>query len=125
MIKDLTTLKEPDLYSLSMFTLYKLVDIPEYSSISELSYILDKNNLLKLCEYFGGLTIKIPTLDELYSIMNLLLLYQYINIDKIPYEKAIKLIGFKFEDNYKIKSAYSHLCTILNNYDIKTRDKYK
>ena len=64
MIKDLTTLKEPDLYSLSMFTLYKLVDIPEYSSISELSYILDKTNLLKLCEYFGGTTIKIPTLND-------------------------------------------------------------
>lgn len=26
----------------------------EYSSLSELAYILDKDNLLNLCEFFGG-----------------------------------------------------------------------
>ncbi len=51
---NLEKLKERDVMSLLMFCLYKLVDIPEYSSLSELCYVLDKNNLYNLCEFFGG-----------------------------------------------------------------------
>ena len=78
-----------------LFALFKLRDIPEYSSLSELAYILDKNNLLKFCEYFGGLTLKVPTINELESILYSLVLYQYVDIEKIEYDEAIKLIGSK------------------------------
>ena len=70
--EELSNLKETDIYSLMMFVLYKMIDIPEYSSISELAFILDKDNLLKLCEYYGGTTIKIPTIQDLESIVNLI-----------------------------------------------------
>ena len=63
---DITTLKDIDIYSLSMFVLYKLTEIPEYSAISELPYVLDKDNMLRLCEYFGGRALTIPTADALY-----------------------------------------------------------
>ncbi|WP_300924659.1 hypothetical protein [uncultured Clostridium sp.] len=122
--KDILTLKDTDIYSLSMFALYKLIDVPEYSAISELPYILDRFNMLKLCEYFGGRTIKIPTTDELYSIMTLLLLYQYVNIEGKSYDEAIKLIGYESKDLRKVKSIYNKLCKILDNYDIKARSKY-
>jgi hypothetical protein len=49
--------------------------VPDYMVLSELVYVLDKDNLLKLCEYFGGSTIKIPTIKELESIVYSLLLY--------------------------------------------------
>ena len=122
--KNLMTLKDVDLYSLSMFALYKLIDIPEYSTISELPYILDKNNMLKLCEYFGGRTIRVPTIEELHSLMNLLLLYQYVNIDKMEYSQAVKLIGYDSKELRKVKTIYTKLCKILDNYSIKSRDKY-
>lgn len=123
--KDLTTLKDVDIYSLSMFALYKLIDIPEYSAISELPYILDKKNMLKLCEYFGGRTIRIPSVDELNSLMNLLLLYQYVNIEGMDYQDAIKLIGYNSRELRKVKSIYNKLCNILSDYDIKARAKYE
>lgn len=122
--KDLTSFKEVDIYSLSMFALYKLIDIPEYSAISELPYILDKDNMLKLCEYFGGRTIKIPTTRELHSLMNLLLLYQYVNIEGMDYQEAIKLIGYESKELRKVKSIYNQLCKVLEKYDIKPRSKY-
>ena len=62
---ELENLKEKDIYSLMLFALYKAQEIPEYASLSQLAYILDKDNLLKLCEFYGGLTIKIPTVKEL------------------------------------------------------------
>ena len=61
--EELNQLKETDVYSMLLFVLYKMRGIEEYSILSELAYILDKKNLLNLCEYFGGLTIKIPTID--------------------------------------------------------------
>ena len=69
------TLKETDIYSLMLFAMFKLRDIPEYSSLSELVYILDKDSLLKLCEYFGGTTIKIPTIEELETLLYALTIY--------------------------------------------------
>ena len=46
--EELAKLKDSDIYSLIMFALFKIRDIPEYSAISELSYLLDKKNLLNL-----------------------------------------------------------------------------
>lgn len=118
---NLGNLKKRDVYSLMLFVLYKLRDIPEYSSISELAYILDKDNLLRLCEYFGGITITIPTIDELESIIYSLLLYQYVNIEKIDYDEAIKMLGCDSESLRKVKSDYKKLLKILDNYSFNAR----
>lgn len=118
----LNNLKERDLYSLSLFSLYKLIGIPEYSSLSELVYVLDKDNLLNLCEYFGGQTIKIPTTTELESLVYSLLLYQYVKIEKMDYDEAIKLIGHESKDLRAVKSNYRKLVDVLQNYTFQTRE---
>lgn len=115
--EELEKLKSVDIYSLIMFAMFKLKDIPEYSTLSELVYILDKNNLLKLCEYFGGLTIQIPTIEDLEYIVYGLLVYQYVNIDNIEYEKAMKQISTRAKDLKKVKHTYNKLVEILNEYN--------
>ena len=117
----LSTLKERDFYSLSLFTLYKLIGISEYSSISELAYVLDKENLLNLCEYFGGQTIKIPTTEELESLVYSLLLYQYVKIEHKDYEEACELIGRENKDLRTVKANYRKLCNVLENYEFVSR----
>lgn len=119
--QNLDTLKTTDVYSLLMFVLYKLMDIPEYSSLSELVYILDRKNLLKLCEYFGGTTIKIPTIEELQQLTYALLLYQYVDIDRMDYEKAIVLIGHESKDLRQVKISYNKLKQVLQNYQFINR----
>ena len=86
---ELDNLRTKDIYSLILFALFKLKDLPEYSALSELAYILDKENLLKLCEFFGGMTITIPTMQELESIVYSLVLYQYVKIDGMEYNDAV------------------------------------
>lgn len=115
--KNINTLKDTDIYSLSMFVLYKLTDIPEYSIMGELPYILDKKNLMDLCNYFGGRVIRIPTISELHSIMYLLLLYQYTKIEGKTYDEAIKLIGYKSSELRSVKAAYNKICKILDQYN--------
>lgn len=121
-MQGLNSLKERDVYSLSLFCLYKLIGIPEYSSISELSYVLDKENLLNLCEFFGGQTIRIPTITEIESVVYSLLLYQYVNVDKMNYDEAIKLIGHESKDLRAVKANYRKLCEVLSNYAFIPRD---
>ena len=118
-------LKETDTYSLILFCLYKLIEIPEYSSLSELVYVLDKPNLLNLCEYFGGQTITIPTIDELETLTYSLLLYQYVNVEGKDYVEALELIGHESQDLRRVKKFYSKLCDVLSKYDFKPRENMK
>ena len=120
--EELEKLKTVDIYSLLMFALFKIRDIPEYSTLSELVYLIDKEDLLKLCEYFGGLTITIPTIEELESLIYSLLLYQYVDIEGMKYDDATELIGYKSSDLRKVKTDYTKLKGILMKYDFN-RDK--
>ena len=126
MIKsNIKNLKQTDYYSLVLFALYKFNEIPEYSSLSELAYVLDKDDLLNLCEVFGGQTITIPTIHELESTIYSLLLYQYVKIDNLDYEDAIKLIGHESCDLRAVKKQYMQLSKILDKYSFKHREPIK
>ena len=100
-------------------------DIPEYSSLSQLSYVLDQNNLLNLCEYFGGQTITIPTIQEIESLVYSLLLYQYVKIDGIEYNDALELIGHKSCELRQVKKKYNSLCKILEKYTFLPQERLK
>ena len=119
--EELTKLKDVDIYSLILFVLFKARNVPELASLSELVYVLDKDNLLKLCEYFGGQTITIPTITELEELVYSLVLYQYVDIDGMPYEEAIKIIGHKRVELRTVKSNYTKLKQVLDTYQFTPR----
>lgn len=119
--EELSNLKENDIYSLMMFVLFKVKDIPEYSSISELAFILDKQNLLNLCEYYGGLTIKIPTIQELEDILDALLLYQLIDIQGNSYSDAVKILGSSSSELRVLKQNYLKVREVMRDYDFVSR----
>ena len=117
----LNNLKESDIWSFILFALFKMREIPEYSAISELAYILDKTNLINLCEYFGGLTITIPTIEELEITIQSLIVYQYIEVDKLTYDEAVAKINISDANSRKLKNAFIQIKDVLNNYSLKTR----
>lgn len=120
---ELSNLKELDIWSLMLFVLFKVKDIPEYSSISELAYVLDKKNMLKLCEYFGGSTLRIPTIEELEVLIYGLLLYQYVEIENIPYETALELVVRNTTDIKAVRSCYVKLREVLEQYQFTSRSR--
>ncbi len=127
MIKqELDKLNQQDIYSLILFTLFKIKDIPEYSAVSELAYTLDKNNLLNLCEHFGGTTITIPTLDEIENLIYSLLAYQYIEIEHKDSNDVFKYIKSLDEsiDIQKIKKSFKSMCEVLRNYKFDLREAF-
>ena len=63
--KNLNSLHLSDIYSLMLFVLFKVQDIPEYAVVSELCYLLDGANMTRLLTYLAGRTITFPTEAEL------------------------------------------------------------
>ena len=120
---ELQKLKQIDIWSLMLFVLYNFQKVPEYSAISELAYILDEKNFLKLCEYFGGQTIKIPTIDQLEETIYAMLLYQYQDIENMPEKDAIALLRVDKEKERAIKGCYRVLKHVLKNYELSSRDR--
>ena len=118
--KELDKLTNSDIYSLMLFALYKSNEIPEYSSLSQLSYILDKSNLLKLCEFYGGTTIYIPTIYELETLLNALLLYQKVDIEHREIEEELDKMRASTGTTTEIRKFYLLLKDVLNKYSFNS-----
>lgn len=119
---NIENLKQADFYSLLLFVLFKMTENPQYSSLSQLSYVLDKENLLNLCEYFGGQTIKIPTTHELENLIYGLLLYQHVKIEHVDYDRAVELIGFNSCELRQIKTIYQNICKVMSEYSFVSQE---
>ena len=106
-----------------LFSLYLIRDIPEYAALSELIGVLDKDNFLRLCEYFGGLSIKIPTIEELEDMLYGLLLFQLVDIEKIDYDEAMSIFKEKNLNLKKVRADYNKIKSILNTFEFSARDE--
>lgn len=107
-----------DIYSLMLFILYKVQDIPDYAVLSELCYLLDGANLTRLLTYFAGKTVKFPTEAELSVLTNALLLYQYVNIEHIAFAEAQAKLEVTPKQRDKITELYLQILPIMANYNI-------
>lgn len=113
---ELNNLKNADIYSLLLFTLFQCRNTNEYSSLSELAYILDEKNLLNLLEYYGGLTITVPKVEDLELLLCGLSVYKSVNIDKQPLEEVLLTYvnhTFNIED---IQKAYTQIVGVMTDY---------
>ncbi len=115
----LEALTTSDIYSLILFAIYKLKDTEEYSVLSELAYILDQHSLLEFLDYFGGMTIKVPTKHELQVMLDALLLYEYINIENIDYADALQLIDISPTAQQEVEQCYLQIIPLLKDYDFR------
>ena len=118
MNSELRKLKTKDVYSLILFILYKLKEDPKYSTLSELAYILDKDSLLNLCQYYGGLTITIPTISEIDHVLNALLIYQKVQLDGLDLNAVVNSIDLRQNEKEQIVDLYKSIINIMGKYSI-------
>lgn len=117
--KNLNSLHLSDIYSLMLFILFKVQEIPEYAVTSELCYLLDGANMTRLLTYFAGKTITFPTESEMSVVTNALLMYQYINIDGETFTSAQnKLEGLTKKEKDKVTELYVQILPIMKQYNI-------
>ena len=126
---NLNTLHLSDIYSLMLFVMYKLQDVPDYAALSELCYLLDGSNLTRLLTYFAGRTLQVPTAEEFSNMSKALLLYQYINIDGhtlVEAQDRIENVTDKQRD--QITELYLQILPIMRQYNIdrsQMKDVYR
>ena len=118
-IKALEELDKKDIYSLILFILYRLKEIPEYSTLSELVYILDNENFIRLINYYGGKTIRIPKVDELSTILNALLVYEREQNTDLPLSEIFSDIGISKKEIPEILKILQLIPQLMDNYDFK------
>ena len=114
--KDLNLLKEDDLITIILFCLYKFTSDPNYSTLAELAYTLDKDNMYKLCATFGGTTLKIPTLSEYKFVVSVMLVFDYVNSKKMSFSEACSAVGVDPESDEVIK-LYQIMENVINSYE--------
>ena len=114
--EELKKLNTPEIYSLILFSLYKLNDDPQYSTLSELPYLLDRQSLLNFLQYYGGLTIKIPTIRELEILVYALSLHEKVCFSGQSFSEALASLGHEKGEEQNIVEAYQHIQSVLEGY---------
>lgn len=117
--KNLDNLHLSDIYSLMLFIMYKVQEIPEYAVVSELCYLLDGSNMTRLLTYFAGKTVKFPSERDMTIVTNALLMYQYINIEgKTVTEAQSSLNNLTPKQKEDVLELYLKIIPIVKNYNI-------
>ena len=114
-------LTKKDTYSLILFLLYTLKDDQKYVALSQLAYVLDFKNMLNLCEYFGGLTVTIPTIEELETVAYTLTLYQDVEIGGKDFQQSLRKLALPKSLEEEVVSLYGRVSEILSKYNINKK----
>lgn len=118
-IKALEELDKQDIYSLILFTLYKLKDVDEYSVLSELVYILDEKSFSRFLSYFEGQTIKIPKIQDLKNIVNALLFYERKSNTQLTDDEIMFDLNIPKKEKPELYKTLNLISEIIKEYDFK------
>jgi len=118
-IKSLEELDKKDIYSLILFVLYKLKDNPEYSTLSELIYILDNDSFIRFLNYFGGQTIAVPTVSDMKEVLSAICYYERkINTD-LTDKEIFDYLNIPEKQQPEVLRISKLIVDILDKYDFK------
>jgi hypothetical protein len=121
-IETIKSLSDAGIYSAILGFLYELKRIPEYSLLSEISFLTkDRESFLNLMEYFAGKTITFPTEDELADALKIIRLYQVHEIEGRPWKDAVKIVGFDSSSGKLAKNKLDKFKEMLKKYNFNDR----
>lgn len=120
-MNDLSFLNPQEAYSVAVALLYAIRSQPQYSTISELPYLLDYASFMKFIKYYEGQTIRIPSFEEINNVLKILLLYQYHDIEGIEWKDALLRAGFKEEESLSVKTKLQIFKKLLKAQDFGGR----
>ena len=118
-IKALEQLDKKDISSLILFTIFKLKDLPEYTTLSELTYILDESSFSNLLTYFGGKTITIPTVDEFNNVVSALLFLERKENTNMTDDEIFLDLDIKKKEKDNIRHILKIIFGVIKDYDFK------
>ena len=85
-------------YTLALGLLYILKEEDVYGSLSRLAFHLDRKSFDSLIDNLGGMTISIPTREEVNSMIKALVYYQIRYLENKSVSEACRLSGASIKD---------------------------
>ena len=116
-----SNLTKADICSALCTLLYELKDVPEYSTLSELYFILDKKSIDKLMTYYEGQTVRFPTKQEVAELTQVLRLFNNYEIEKMPWKEAVLAAGFDSSKGKAAKNKLDKLKKVIESYNYGNR----
>lgn len=116
-----SNLTKPDIYSALCTLLYELKNVPEYSALSELYYILDKPSMDLLMRYYEGQTVRFPTKEEVAELTQVLRLFNNYEVKKMPWKDAVRESGYDPSKGKAAKNKLEKLKEIMESYNYGNR----
>ena len=101
-----------EIYFLALALLHVLRDEDDFSDVSRLALILDRENFDRLIDNCGGMTVTIPTRSEVNELLKSLLFYQLRYLRHNSWNRSMELSGVSPED----AKAVSSVCKRINRY---------
>lgn len=117
----ISQMNDKDVYAVMCSFLYDLKNEPQYSTLSELCYILDKESFKRLLRYFSGRTIKIPTSEEVAELLQIMSLYQYYEIEGKTWKESLEAVGLTSSDGKKAHNKLDRFKETVKKYNFGNR----
>lgn len=86
-------LDKQDTFSVLLSTIYAGEADEEYRMLSDLMLCLDNRNFKKVLALFEGQTIKIPPIHKIAKMLQAMLLYAYLDVEKLKESEAYAKAG--------------------------------
>lgn len=118
MIDNTFNLNKKDDYSAALMLLFIASKNPRYSTLSELSYILDYKNFLNFIKYYEGQTIQIPPLNEIQDSLRILMMYEYYVVEEFSWKQALSKAGFEESESISVRQSLSALKRYMRDFKI-------
>ena len=118
-INALEELDKKDIYSLILFVLYQMKEKPEYSTLSELTYILDNESFIRFLNYFGGQTITVPKIEELKDVLDALCYYERKMNTELSDKEIFEELNIKKKNESQVLKTAKVITDIVENYNFK------
>ena len=109
-----TITKKEDIFFSCILLLGMLSNDETYKATSELAYMCNEDSFVNIIKCLGGQTIRIPTEQEVKTMLRVLLLNQYFNVDKLEWQEALEKAGF---DRCEGREAAKALKCLENSID--------
>lgn len=105
-------------YYIALIILYIMKDQDDYRDISNLALILDEHNFDNLIDHYGGMTITIPTREEVNSALRALIVYQENCLNNRRIDYAIKDSGMNIQDATKVIKYVKAIDSVLSKINL-------
>jgi len=82
---------------------------------------MDDKTLIRFLQYFGGMTIKVPTLDEFEEMIRALTLYNKVQLEHEDFEDTVYHMGMGTQMKNHVLDLYKNLCNIMGDFNFVSR----